>query len=115
MHRRTTPLALIVALALALGACGGDGGTTADRPPVGEGGTVVELRGLDFVPEVLTVAAGTEVTWEWTEELAHNVVGEDFQSDVMPRGSYQHTFDEPGEYDYRCTLHPGMDGTIVVE
>jgi plastocyanin len=25
-----------------------------------------------------------------------------------------HTFDRPGTYPYRCTLHDGMDGRVVV-
>ncbi len=29
-------------------------------------------------------------------------------------GSFTHTFDQPGTYGYRCTLHGGMDGRVVV-
>lgn len=29
-------------------------------------------------------------------------------------GSFTHTFDEAGEYEYECTLHGGMTGLITV-
>jgi plastocyanin len=120
VHRppaRRAALAGLLAV-LALAACGDDGGdaTSDTTAAVGtDDPSTVQLVGLRFEPEVLTVPAGTEVTWEWTENLAHNVVGDDFQSAVQPRGSYSHTFTETGEHDYVCTLHPGMEGTIVVE
>jgi plastocyanin len=42
------------------------------------------------------------------------VAGDDFQSEIISEGSFTHTFDEPGTYDYACTLHPNMRGTIEV-
>jgi plastocyanin len=29
-------------------------------------------------------------------------------------GTYSHTFNTPGTYDYLCTLHSNMTGTITV-
>lgn len=111
---RTAVLALALTAGLALTACTDDGGAAA-AAPTATGGTTVELAKLRFEPEALRVPAGTEVTWVWTDGLAHNVVGEGFKSEVMRGGRFRHTFDEPGEVAYTCTLHPGMDGTIVVE
>lgn len=32
----------------------------------------------------------------------------------MSEGTFSYRFDEPGGYDYVCTLHPIMTGTIEV-
>jgi plastocyanin len=32
----------------------------------------------------------------------------------VSEGTFHHRFDEPGTYDYVCTLHPNMTGTIEV-
>lgn len=42
--------------------------------------------------------------------------GETVDSPTMGRGqSYSQRFDEPGTYEYVCSLHPSMRGTIQVE
>ena len=46
--------------------------------------------------------------------VQHDVSGEDFHNEVMSEGTFRHRFDEPGTYDYVCTLHPNMTGTIEV-
>ena len=33
---------------------------------------------------------------------------------MATKGTFSHTFDQPGEYRYICALHPGMKGTVVV-
>jgi plastocyanin len=42
------------------------------------------------------------------------VSGDDFASEVMSEGTFRNRFDDPGTYDYVCTLHPNMTGTIEV-
>jgi plastocyanin len=32
----------------------------------------------------------------------------------MAEGTFSHRFTKPGSYDYLCTLHPNMAGTIEV-
>ncbi len=44
----------------------------------------------------------------------HNVVDEGFQSEIQAQRTYEHRFDAPGTFTYVCTLHRGMDGTVVV-
>lgn len=109
--RWTLPLA--AALVLALAGCGGGSDTPADAAVAG---TTVQLKPMSFSPEVLKVKAGDTVTWEWASKVTHNIMGEGgIDKGNTDRGTYTKTFDRPGTYAYRCTLHPGMDGSIVVE
>ena len=109
---------LAVALLPALAATGCP--TTSEGPGTGDvrreaGDVVVELIGLEFEPEQVQVPAGTRVVWQWTDSVVHNVVSKDFaSSDALDGGAYAVRFDRPGTYPYRCTLHIGMDGTVVV-
>ena len=106
-------LGLAGLLVLVLSACGAsDASPTATAGD--DGGTVV-IEDLAFAPETLTVEAGDTVTWVWRDgSINHDVSGDDFASEVMSEGSFRNRFDDPGSYDYICTLHPNMTGTIEV-
>jgi len=86
-----------------------------ERQPQGPiGDNTVTLIDSRFTPADISVEAGTEVTWIWDDGKSHNVVGEGFASDSQTRGTFTHTFTEPGTYEYVCTLHRGMEGTVTV-
>jgi len=74
----------------------------------------ISVMDNNFEPVAAEVTAGDTVTWTWEGEADHNVVGDAFESDVQREGTFEQRFDQPGTYDYRCTLHGGMTGTIVV-
>lgn len=83
------------------------------REPIGD--NTVTLSDSQFTPEHITVETGIEVTWIWDDgSRSHDVVGEDFASDIQTEGTFTHTFTEPGSYEYVCTLHQGMEGTVTV-
>ncbi len=107
------PLALAAAVVLAGCAGSDDGG--ADAAPV-VGVTEVAAKDNQFGPPAIQVPAGTTVTWRFQDGLIpHDVTGEGWKSGEPQReGSYTHTFDQVGTYPYRCTLHDGMDGRVVV-
>jgi plastocyanin len=106
--------ALTGVVALTLSACGaGDASTAA--PAAGVDGPVVTIEDISFSPETLTVEAGDAVTWVWDDgTIKHDVAGDDFHSEALSEGTFEHRFDDPGTYDYVCTLHPNMTGTIEV-
>lgn len=107
-------VALAGLLALALSACGTSGASTT-APAAEDGGPTVAIQDLAYTPETLTVQAGATVTWVWRDgAIAHDVNGDDFRSEVISEGTFRHRFDQPGTYDYLCTLHPNMKGTIEV-
>ncbi|QBI19958.1 copper-binding protein [Egibacter rhizosphaerae] len=112
-RRRAAHLvAVTAALSLVLAACGQAGSTPTSEDPVQ--GTEVSVVDNAFEPEVLEVEVGETVTWNWEGTSAHNVSGDGFESPLQEEGTFTHTFEEPGEYDYTCTPHGGMDGTVVV-
>lgn len=80
----------------------------------------VIIHSYKFVPPRLVVSAGTTVTWENLDYVAHTATGygtdDPFDShDIYMQGTYARTFMKPGEYPYLCIPHPGMRGVIVVE
>jgi plastocyanin len=106
--------ALAGLLALALSACGTSGASTT-APAAEDGGATVAIQDLAYTPKRLAVPAGTTVTWVWRDgAIAHDVKGDGFKSEVVTEGTFRHRFTEPGTYDYVCTLHPNMTGTIEV-
>jgi plastocyanin len=116
MNRTRTSLAAsaLLAAALTLSACAGTGNAGPAEPVELNHGAVIAVDDNDFDPKHAVVPAGSTVTWEWVGNAPHNVVGDDFESDVIATGTLAHTFNEPGTYSYSCTLHPGMDGMVEV-
>lgn len=113
--RTTTTTALLLAGALLVGACSAtdDAPTAAGTDADVAGDHVVDVTSDEFGPESLNVAVGETVTWRFVEGT-HNVVFDDDESDVLSSGTWQRTFDATGTFDYECTLHRGMTGTVVV-
>lgn len=107
-------LAITALLALAIAACSAP--DPAASPPVTvTGDTTVVLEDTAFTPVNLVLPAGATVTWDWQDgDTQHNVVGDDFSSDVQTTGSFAHTFDTPGTYAYRCALHGQMTAQVQV-
>jgi plastocyanin len=136
---------LIACLALGLVAvgCGGDddddgggGGAaeTTEQPSepaedTGGGGggaktAEVSMEGIAFEPSESQIAAGGTVTWTNNESVGHDVTktsgpGPDFSSgDAGGMGegdTFKQTFADPGDYEYVCTVHPNMTGTVSVK
>jgi plastocyanin len=117
--------ALTVALAVA-----GCGGSHAPRPGGGVGTTegpadaqVFTIHGNDrdqFVPQTVQARVGVLTLALRNGGVPHNLV---FQSGGLPAigvvsgsgvKSTRLTFTAPGTYDFVCTIHPGMDGKVVV-
>jgi plastocyanin len=113
---RSLMTAAIISLALAalaLGACGE--GEASPAATGDDNGPNIVIRDLAFDPETLTIAAGDMVTWRWDDgAINHDVVGGGFGSEVMSEGTFRHHFEEPGTFEYKCSLHPNMTGTIEV-
>lgn len=113
---RLAPILAVVALTAAA-ACGSDsvsdtGGAVDDQEP-----NIVVLKDIAFKPGTISVKTGEKVTWQFEDKgIPHNVVAGDdsFKSDIKDAGTFQHIFDKAGTFDYSCTVHPGMNGTVKV-
>jgi plastocyanin len=106
----------------ALLALGAAGAVAQQTPPVQQaavtGEAEISIQSFQFVPAILTVKAGTAVTWVNRDEEPHNVVSPNrvFRSKAIDGGEkFTTVFDKPGTYDYLCAVHPHMRGKIIVE
>ena len=79
----------------------------------------IEIKDFMFNPQKITVKSGEKVTWINRDEEPHTVVsvGKKFQksSALDTDQEYSITAGAPGTYEYFCSVHPKMTGTIVVE
>jgi plastocyanin len=80
--------------------------------------TEVKIDNFTFVPQRLTIKPGTTVTWINEDDIPHAVAatGKEFRSKVLDTDDkFSFTFTTAGTFEYFCSLHPHMTGTIVVE
>jgi plastocyanin len=93
------------------------GTASATGSPAAVAGDQVSIDNFAFAPATLTVKVGTTVTWTNRDEEPHTVVASDgsFHSPGMGTGAtFSHTFSTAGKFDYVCSIHPMMHGTVVV-
>jgi amicyanin len=89
--------------------------STGPAAPVA--GNAVTIDNFKFDPATLTVPVGSTVTWTNKDEEPHTIAAKDgsFHSPTLDtKGTYSFTFANPGTYDYICSIHPFMTGTVVV-
>jgi plastocyanin len=133
--RALLAVAVLVALAVFVAACGGSSSasTTTPTTPAVAGGTTtsnVSIQNLAFTPKTLTVSPGTTVTWTNNDSTPHNVVSSvsislnttttsTFASSTMSQGqTFSFTFTKKGVYFYECTIHkalPAMHAEVIVK
>ena len=134
--------ALLAAGAVALAACGGaaasGGGSTTSTPttlysavpsapaaptPAGTApaadpaATDIGIVDFKFTPAALTVKVGTTVVWTNKDAIGHSVnfTTSGIDSKVLNHDDqFTHTFTTPGTYDYICSIHPFMHGSVTV-
>jgi plastocyanin len=76
------------------------------------------IQGFQFVPTELTVPVGSTVTWINQDEDVHAVASltKLFRSTALETGaSFSFKFEKPGTYQFACSFHPQMRGTVVVK
>lgn len=106
----------LVVLVLLLAGCDGGGGTV--EPPVGGNAVVVSMSDNAFAPASVTVARGATVRWVNNGATPHNTTSSGTgwaSSNLNPGQSFERTMATAGTFAYTCTLHPGMNGTVVVQ
>jgi plastocyanin len=91
---------------------------------------LVRIQDFAFDPDIVRIEQGTAVSWvhdesEANADVQHTVTsynpedaseaGEEFESDLLNLGdTFTHQFEEPGVYNYNCSLYPFMTGKVCV-
>lgn len=78
----------------------------------------ITIDNFAFAPKSLTVKTGTTVIFDNADDSPHTVVASNgaFRSPALDTGGkYAFTFTTSGTFSYYCSLHPHMQGMIVVE
>jgi len=133
---RRTPAALALGTLLLASACGGSssgGKTDAGASSANKPGATVPMVFTEFKPTDFAIKVGQTLTFENENPIKHIIVegswmadsktglrtsGKDdgvFSLTVNKKGDkVEHTFDKAGTYQFFCTIHEGMNGTVVV-
>jgi plastocyanin len=92
--------------------------STPAAAPAAGATVAVSMKNIQFAPKSVTAKVGQTVKWTNDDSVDHNVTatsGETFKSSTFGQGaSYSHKLTKAGTIKYVCTIHPGMEGTIVV-
>jgi plastocyanin len=78
----------------------------------------IEIDNFNFGVASIEVAVGTTVTWTNRDDVPHTVVSSKrvFKSPALDTDeTFSYTFKEAGTFEYYCSMHPRMTGTIVVK
>jgi len=77
---------------------------------------VVQIIDSNYNPKNITVKRGAMITWTNYENAIHTITSTgNFDSGNIGIGkSYSRIFNDAGTFNYHCTLHPSMTGTITV-
>jgi plastocyanin len=84
-------------------------------------GGSVDIKNMMFTPSQITVQTGEKVTWTNNDSTTHTVVddlnnvGGPNSGPIAPGQTFSFTFTKAASYQYHCSIHPSMRGTIVVK
>lgn len=113
-------------LGLTLIACASTGSAPATSAPAGSAAgaktATVNIKGFAFAPATITVAKGTKITFSNQDSANHTVTSGanrtkdgKFDEPVDAGTQATITFDTAGTFEYFCTLHSSMKGTVTVQ
>ena len=121
----------VLGLLLTTAACGSSSGGTTSASTTKAAATVNTAL-LAFDPKEVRIKAGQTVSWVGGDNITHVLlegtyeVGSDglrtkqtddkaFSLKITKKGQQvSHTYDKAGTFTYFCTIHHGMNGTVVV-
>ncbi|MEK7167482.1 MAG: plastocyanin/azurin family copper-binding protein [Patescibacteria group bacterium] len=116
-------LALLVLITTLISGCGLTYTTqpvnsnTANSNSVSTSPVSISIQDYSFNPATVTVKTGTTVTWTNKDSVSHPVKADGIW-DSGPLGkdqSFSRTFSQAGTFNYYCSAHPRMKGTIIVK
>jgi len=77
----------------------------------------IRIKNFVFDPASIRVKVGSTVRWVNQDSVPHRILFTDGADSTVLAGSqsWSRKFDVAGTYDYACTIHPAMQGTVIVE
>ena len=118
---RVCRILFLTAVAASAWACGSSSSPSSPTPagsPVSIVSGASTLTTTAYAPNPITIAVGGTVTWMNNDNTAHTATataGAFDSGTIAPGASFSRTFTAAGSFPYRCTLHPGMVGTVTVQ
>lgn len=114
MRFRPLGLAAVAALISALG-CSSSNPTT----PSSNGSLVtVQINNSVYAPNPVTVKVGQQVNWKNNDSITHTATLDGmFNNTISPMSAQGApvTMNTAGTFNYHCTIHANMTGSIVVQ
>jgi plastocyanin len=123
-------LAALLSTVVMAAACGSS--TPTDKGASAKADATVNTGLLSFDPKQVQIKTGQTVAWVGGDDITHVLVegtyevGSDglrtmqtddkvFNLSLTKKGQQvTHTYDKAGTFTYFCTIHHGMNGTVVV-
>lgn len=124
--RTHTGVLLGACIAIAAACSGGGAGSNGYNSPTGTGnnttttGNTIDANpSLAYIPANLTVSTGAIVTFTF-ESVQHTVnfataAGAPANIPASSNTSVQRTFGTAGTFNFHCSIHPSMTGTVTVQ
>ena len=77
----------------------------------------IRIKNFAFDPARMTMKVGSTARWVNLDSVPHRILFADGEDSAVlaPSQSWSRKIDKAGTYDYSCTIHPAMKGTVVVE
>ena len=116
----------VIAFAVGMSSCKSSSSPAAPTPSNG-GGTQAQKTitipasdiygATNYSPRTVTVQVGGSVVWSNRDTEKHTTVSDTglWSSDIAPGADFTRTFPAAGTFNFHCTLHPAMTGTITVQ
>ena len=114
--------AVLIAAVCVFPACDESDSPTSPSPAPSQ--VDIQMQSSSFAPANATVAMGGTVRWVNAQPIAHTITPNNAaqagvwanQNVPAQQGfTFSHTFNTGGTYNYSCTIHQGMTGTITVQ
>jgi len=88
----------------------------SQNPSTNSSNSIVKISNFSFQPKDLAVKSGTTVKWINEDSVPHSIKSDSFNSQTLSNGqSFEFTFNNTGTFNYSCSIHPSMTGTITVQ
>lgn len=77
----------------------------------------VSIANFVFAPTPIAIAPGSTVVWTNDDAAPHGIRFADASpgaDDLLPKATFSRTFATVGTFDYVCSVHPFMQGQVIV-